>query len=339
MNCQFSFAPNRGYFFSTGPGCVYAWSENLLPTELSRLLKDETHPQALDTSYDAAFPMDPETYMLYWKGKGGEDWYEASYLWASYTRLAHFMKDVATNGDHTTPILRLTIFQYVVLNPFVAGEYYAVYGHGTSTWLLPPTWDDNVKVVQIQGSPLADPAPEAVIVESDPAVSKYFPCAKMTRGPFNLRDHVSNVCFGLRMDLEEDFSYSDNSWYKTLRHLTDYEGCQRRPPAEPSILRNLSRHQYVRESSLRELKVKYVGTRMTRGNLGEPIAMRTCFSNDDSVSTPWDGGMGRDETAWTDVADEVLAECEEILPAEYRWTAEDDEELEEEDEGDEVYCT
>ncbi|KAJ7247775.1 hypothetical protein C8J57DRAFT_1522772 [Mycena rebaudengoi] len=104
MNCQFSFAPNRGYFsVRVLDACMHDnRSENLLPTELSRLLEDETHPQALDTSYDAAFPMDPETYMRYWKGKGGEDWYETSYLGASYTRLAHFMEDVATNGDHTT---------------------------------------------------------------------------------------------------------------------------------------------------------------------------------------------------------------------------------------------
>ncbi|KAJ7826302.1 hypothetical protein B0H14DRAFT_2595927 [Mycena olivaceomarginata] len=52
---------------------------------------------------------------------------------------------------------------YVALNPFVAGEYYGVYGDGTSTWCLLPTWSQDVATVslQIKGLPV-DPAPATV---------------------------------------------------------------------------------------------------------------------------------------------------------------------------------
>ncbi|KAJ6550292.1 hypothetical protein B0H19DRAFT_1265132 [Mycena capillaripes] len=39
---------------------------------------------------------------------------------------------------------------YCALNPFVAGEYYAVYGDGGSTWCLHPTWSADVKTVSLR---------------------------------------------------------------------------------------------------------------------------------------------------------------------------------------------
>ncbi|KAF8209917.1 hypothetical protein K438DRAFT_1810544 [Mycena galopus ATCC 62051] len=39
---------------------------------------------------------------------------------------------------------------YCALNPFVAGEYYAVYGDGGSTWCLHSTWSADVKTVSLR---------------------------------------------------------------------------------------------------------------------------------------------------------------------------------------------
>ncbi|KAJ7826271.1 hypothetical protein B0H14DRAFT_2595893 [Mycena olivaceomarginata] len=99
--------------------------------------------------------MDPETYMLYWKGKGGEEWYEgmavlpqfqlrvcpsdsdppeASYLGASYTRLTHFMKDVATNGDHTAG---------TVFGP--NSSFFSMSPSGFCWQNLPPELEDNIQ--------------------------------------------------------------------------------------------------------------------------------------------------------------------------------------------------
>ncbi|KAJ7346291.1 hypothetical protein DFH08DRAFT_1081116 [Mycena albidolilacea] len=236
MNCQFSFGPNRSYFCSAGT--VYAWSRNLLPPALVRL-QDSLHPQALDTPYDVAFPMEFGTYALCWKTKRGEDCYEGGCLGPSYGRLARFIKNVATSGAHTTrtvfgpnasffsmspsgfcwqnlppaleddmhacmkirrpttvalgvqgayvvlyndgtivfdlrgqyqmveAIIRNTQeaarrrgVMYIALNPFVAGEFYVVYGDGSASWNIPTAWSADVTNVSraIKAMPVPAPA-------------------------------------------------------------------------------------------------------------------------------------------------------------------------------------
>ncbi|KAJ7852361.1 hypothetical protein B0H14DRAFT_808482 [Mycena olivaceomarginata] len=236
MNCQFSFGPNRSYFCSAGT--VYAWSRNLLPPALVRL-QDSLHPQALDTPYDVAFPMEFGTYALCWKTKRGEDCYEGACLGPSYGRLARFIKNVATSGAHTTrtvfgpnasffsmspsgfcwqnlppaleddmhacmkirrpttvalgvqgayvvlyndgtivfdlrgqyqmveAIIRNTQeaarrrgVMYIALNPFVAGEFYVVYGDGSASWNIPTAWSADVTNVSraIKAMPVPAPA-------------------------------------------------------------------------------------------------------------------------------------------------------------------------------------
>ncbi|KAJ6559839.1 hypothetical protein B0H19DRAFT_1069568 [Mycena capillaripes] len=100
MNCQFSFGPHRSYFCSADT--VYAWSDNNLPRNLARILEDSAHPQALDTPYDLAFPMEPGTYTLCWKTVRGEDCYEDAQLSPPYARLARFIKKTAAKGTHTS---------------------------------------------------------------------------------------------------------------------------------------------------------------------------------------------------------------------------------------------
>ncbi|KAJ7119786.1 hypothetical protein C8R44DRAFT_737545 [Mycena epipterygia] len=165
----------------------------------------------------------------------------------------------------------------------------------------------------------------------------YFPCAPMTEGQFDLDDYLTRICFNRQP--QRSLNDAGRS-YMLLYQLRNPNAYNRPPPAEPSILRNLSRHQYVREAALCDLKEKYAGTevRMGQVNLGEILMMRICFSSDPTVSTPWDGGIhrgvwagnrfnivapewletcGAENTPWTDVTNEVLAEFEAIWHAEY----------------------
>ncbi|KAJ7459277.1 hypothetical protein FB451DRAFT_1563683 [Mycena latifolia] len=51
---------------------------------------------------------------------------------------------------------------YIALNPFVAGEYYAVYGDGSARWNLPPAWEADVSSISheiIEIAPLARESP------------------------------------------------------------------------------------------------------------------------------------------------------------------------------------
>ncbi|KAJ7731827.1 hypothetical protein DFH07DRAFT_1065677 [Mycena maculata] len=238
MDCQFVFGPNRSYFCGAGP--VFAWSENNLPAGLTRVLQAPQHPQALDTPYDVAVPMEPGTFALCWKTIGGEDWYEDGCLGPHYARLARFIKVVATTGAHTTrtvfgpgasyfsmspsgyswqnipstleedihncmkirrptsvalgvqgsyvvlyndgtvtfdlrgnyPLVEAMIrntqeasrrrgVMYVALNPFIPGEFYAVYGDGSASWNFPTAWTADVTVVSREIKPVPVPSPVA----------------------------------------------------------------------------------------------------------------------------------------------------------------------------------
>jgi hypothetical protein len=43
--------------------------------------------------------------------------------------------------------LRPSLLQYVALNPFIAGEYYAVYGDGNVSWNFPTAWTEEVSTI------------------------------------------------------------------------------------------------------------------------------------------------------------------------------------------------
>ncbi|KAJ7652602.1 hypothetical protein B0H17DRAFT_1214917 [Mycena rosella] len=95
--------------------------------------------------------------------------------------------------------------------------------------------------------------------------------------------------------------------------------------AQPGVLRNLSRRQFVRESALVDLKA---GELEELKNVGfsEVVLSRICFSSDSSVSMSYDGGIHRgvwagdrfdivgsewlqgleDDASWTDVSDEQV---------------------------------
>jgi hypothetical protein len=72
------------------------------------------------------------------------------------------------------------------------------------------------------------------------------------------------------------------------------------PPAHPTVLRNLSRQQYVRESALLELKTKYAEVKNYHGKgilqnvgFGGVLMTRICLSSDPSVSMSYDGPIHR----------------------------------------------
>ncbi|KAJ6488947.1 hypothetical protein C8R45DRAFT_1143231, partial [Mycena sanguinolenta] len=90
-----------------------------------------------------------------------------------------------------------------------------------------------------------------------------------------------------------------------------------------TILRNLSRHQYVRQSALARSKAR------SKAGFGEIVLSRICWSSDpsasmgykgdihrgvwagdrfDIVSSEWLEGLDNGDGLWTDVSEEVLAE-------------------------------
>ncbi|KAJ7908407.1 hypothetical protein B0H13DRAFT_661336 [Mycena leptocephala] len=132
MSCQFSFGPDRSYFCSGGS--AYAWSDKSLPPELTRILEDKAHPQALDCPYDVAFPMEPSgRYLMCWKAKRGEKCYEDGSLGPSYARLARFIKAVVTNGGHTR----------TVFGP--NASFFSASSSGFCWQNLPPGLEDNIQ--------------------------------------------------------------------------------------------------------------------------------------------------------------------------------------------------
>ncbi|KAJ7667259.1 hypothetical protein B0H17DRAFT_1210339 [Mycena rosella] len=131
MACQFSFGPNLSYFCSAGS--VFAWSDISLPAGLVRLLQNPNHPQALDTPYDVAFPMEPGAYAICWKTNKGEDWYEDGCLGPNYARLARFIKSVATTGQHTSR---------TVFGP--GASYFSISPSGYSWQNLPPALEEDI---------------------------------------------------------------------------------------------------------------------------------------------------------------------------------------------------
>ncbi|KAJ7274734.1 hypothetical protein C8J57DRAFT_1714528 [Mycena rebaudengoi] len=107
------------------------------------------------------------------------------------------------------------------------------------------------------------------------------------------------------------------------------------PNTDPAFLRNLSRRKYVCEAALRALQAKYAGSRVKMGDvsLAEAALVRICFSSDDSIATPYQGGLHQGVWAgdrfdivegtewlggeWVDASAEVLKELEDIWCAEY----------------------
>jgi hypothetical protein len=52
--------------------------------------------------------------------------------------------------------LRPSLLQYVALNPFIAGEYYAVYGDGSVSWNFPTAWSEDVSTISRGITPVAN---------------------------------------------------------------------------------------------------------------------------------------------------------------------------------------
>ncbi|KAJ7342861.1 hypothetical protein DFH08DRAFT_962891 [Mycena albidolilacea] len=111
-------------------------------------------------------------------------------------------------------------------------------------------------------------------------------------------------------------------------------------PVQLAILRNLSRHQYVRESApirWREAAQAELKETMDVG-LGEVVLSRICFSTDGSVAMVYDGDIHRgvwtgdrldivaesefsddDRSVWMDVSDKVLKEVDAMRRLRYVW--------------------
>ncbi|KAJ6505342.1 hypothetical protein C8R45DRAFT_547706 [Mycena sanguinolenta] len=72
---------------------------------------------------------------------------------------------------------------YIALNPFIAGEYYAVYGDGSAAWNFPTAWSADVIAVsrQIQAMPMPMPVP-APAPQPQPSVPPPAPVVEVSLG-------------------------------------------------------------------------------------------------------------------------------------------------------------
>ncbi|KAJ6524185.1 hypothetical protein B0H19DRAFT_1085395 [Mycena capillaripes] len=72
---------------------------------------------------------------------------------------------------------------YLALNPFIAGEYYAVYGDGSASWNFPTTWSANVAAISRQIKPVQIQAAPAPAVSPGSIPSKILPAAPVSPPP------------------------------------------------------------------------------------------------------------------------------------------------------------
>ncbi|KAJ7629201.1 hypothetical protein DFH06DRAFT_1006316 [Mycena polygramma] len=122
--------------------------------------------------------------------------------------------------------------------------------------------------------------------------------------------------------------------YLAVRDLFD-RSYKPPPPASPSVLRNLTRQAYVRETALLELKAHYAGTRVGECiGFGEALMTRICLSSDPTASLAWDQPINRGAWAgdrfdivpcsdwhdptWFDASEDVLKDVEQLFRAEHR---------------------
>ncbi|KAJ6489011.1 hypothetical protein C8R45DRAFT_1074128 [Mycena sanguinolenta] len=150
-------------------------------------------------------------------------------------------------------------------------------------------------------------------------------------GTFRMRDFVPRFLVPSRIISTPD----DEFHIKSLHSLVDVI-YNTPPPVHPAVLRNLSRHQYIPESTLIAWREKTELDNADEVGFGEIVLSRICFSTDPSVAMTYDGNIhrgvwagdrfdivasdwlgGDDAAAWTDISAEVLKEVEGIWRSEY----------------------
>ncbi|KAF7339186.1 hypothetical protein MVEN_01995900 [Mycena venus] len=72
---------------------------------------------------------------------------------------------------------------YIALNPFIAGEYYAVYGDGSASWNFPTAWSADVTAVSRQIKPIHIPAAPAPVVSPGGIPPKILPAVPVSPPP------------------------------------------------------------------------------------------------------------------------------------------------------------
>jgi hypothetical protein len=157
-----------------------------------------------------------------------------------------------------------------------------------------------------------------------------YPFYQVNGAGFSMRQFWRECGVQTRL-IKNAYSRNDSA---ALNHLCSFDYTPP-PPAHPTVLRNLSRRQYVRESAMLELQAKYAEAKiLQKVGFGEIIMTRICLSSDPSVSMSYDGAIHRGvwggdrfdivarsewhDPTWTDASDEVLKELEEIWRSEYR---------------------
>ncbi|KAJ7258102.1 hypothetical protein B0H12DRAFT_452564 [Mycena haematopus] len=116
-----TFGPRFSYFSISPSG--YSWQNipRILEDEIQNSLKVR-RPTCVALGVD-------ETYVALY-----DDGYITPELYERYPRIEEMLKNRAGKGG----------IAYIALSPFVAGEYYGVYGDGSTAWWLPTSWTKDV---------------------------------------------------------------------------------------------------------------------------------------------------------------------------------------------------
>ncbi|KAK7062345.1 hypothetical protein R3P38DRAFT_2834802 [Favolaschia claudopus] len=154
---------------------------------------------------------------------------------------------------------------------------------------------------------------------------------------------------GKPFNLDRVFLKLSQHWpryYYRNMHAIDHLLVYSPPPpmARPTVLRNLTRKEYVRETALIDLKAKYLpvvstgsydlGEELQKVGMSEVLMTRICLASDPSVSMSYDGDIHQGAwvgdrfdivssaewqvtASWTDVSDQVLKDLEDIWKSEF----------------------
>ncbi|KAJ7286416.1 hypothetical protein C8J57DRAFT_1497074 [Mycena rebaudengoi] len=84
-------------------------------------------------------------------GSGSHWWSRSSNLGGQYPLVEALM------ADRERTVQRRGMM-YIALNPFVAGEFYAVYGDGSTSWNVPTAWEEDLATISKYIEPLPEVA-------------------------------------------------------------------------------------------------------------------------------------------------------------------------------------
>ncbi|KAF7314055.1 hypothetical protein HMN09_00564300 [Mycena chlorophos] len=240
---QTVFGPDSAYFSSSERG--YAWDS--LPEALEDELQSELkvrRPKSIALGVDGSWVV------VYSDGTLGFD------LRGAYPRVEAILRDTEGIARRNGLLVRNLIYsvpkktdlQYISLNPYIAGEFYLVFGDASARWKLPTAWTADVTEVSKHIRPLR---PSSPTTPSRPAPSTPI---HLTPTPTTIRDAQpggdtppayvpSNTVYGAVLEKQRErlqHFASLPSIASTSGSSTDANASTSSPPRAIAPLRSLS---------------------------------------------------------------------------------------------------